>query len=79
LIFNFSCYFVINGFLYNEEYISNKLKSDDENKTIIDYFNDSIGRIAYTSIIGGLISFIIEMAFNIEKKIENAIDKLKKK
>ena len=78
LIFSFSCYFVINGFLYNEEYISNKLKSDDETKTIIDYFNDSIGRIAYTSLIGGLISFVVEMAFNIEKKIENAMDKLKK-
>ena len=59
LIFSFSCYFVINGFLYNEEYISNKLKSDDDNKTIFDYFSDSIGRIAYASLIGGLSFFLI--------------------
>ena len=74
LIFSFSCYFVINGFLYNEEYISNKLKNE-ESKTIGDYLNDSIERIIYSTVIGGLISFIVRMAFNIENKIENAIDK----
>ena len=29
LIFSFSCYFVINGFLYNEEYVSTKLESSE--------------------------------------------------
>ena len=76
LIFNFSCYFVINGFLYNEEYISNKL-TNDEQKSLFDYLSDSMKRIIYTSVIGGLISFIIGIVFNIENKIENAIKKNK--
>ena len=77
LIFSISCYFVINGFLYNEDYISNKFKNE-QNKDISDYLSDSITRIIYSSIIGGLISFIVGMAFNIENKIEDAIDKFEK-
>jgi len=76
LNFNFSCYFVINGFLYNEEYVSTKLKSD-ESKSFSEYISDSIERILYTSIVGGLISFIIGILFDTEKKIENATEKNK--
>ena len=76
IIFTFSCYFVINGFLYNDEYVSTKLKSD-EDKTVFDYLNDSIQRIIYTSLIGGLISFVIGMVFDVERKIQNEINKNK--
>ena len=76
LIFIFSCYFVINGFFYNDEYVSNKLKSN-EDKSVDDYFNDSIQRIIYTSLIGGLISFVIGMVFDVERKIQNEINKNK--
>ena len=38
LIFSFSCYFVINGFLYNEEYVSTKLESS-ENKSFYEYIS----------------------------------------
>ena len=76
MIFSFSCYFVINGFLYNEEYVSSKLKSE-ESKTIYEYLSDSIERILYTSIVGGVISFIIGILFNTDKKIENVINKNK--
>ena len=76
LIFSFSCYFVINGFLYNEEYVSTKLKSEGT-KTFYEYISDSIERILYTSIVGGIISFIIGILFNTEKKIDNMINKNK--
>ena len=73
-IFSLSCYFVINGFLYNEEYVSTKLESKG-NKTFYEYLSDSIERILYTSIVGGVISFIIGILFNTEKKIDDAINK----
>ena len=75
MIFSFTCYFVINGFLYNEEYVSKKLTQ--ESKTLYEFITDSIGRILYSSIVGGLISFIIEILFNTEKKIENLQKKYK--
>ena len=74
LIFSFSCYFVINGFLYNEEYVSTKLESK-ESKTFYEYLSDSIERILYTSIVGGIISFIIGILFNTEKKIDEVTNK----
>ena len=73
LIFSLSCYFVINGFLYNEEYVSQKLES--KGKGFYEYLSDSIERILYTSIVGGVISFIIGILFNTEKKIDEAINK----
>ena len=76
LIFSFSCYFVINGFLYNEDYVSQKLESKG-NKTFYEYLSDSIERILYTSIVGGVISFIIGIVFNTEKKIDEVINKYK--
>ena len=72
--FSFSCYFIINGLLYNEEYISSKLISE-ESRSFSEYLNDSIERILFTSIVGGLISFIIGILFNTEKKIDDAIEK----
>ena len=78
IIFTFYCYFVINGLLYNDEYVSNKLESE-EDKTLFDYFSDSIQRIIYTSIFGGLISFVIGTVFNIERKIQNVINEKKDK
>ena len=77
IIFSFSCYFVINGFLYNEEYVSTKLKNN-ETKTFYEYLSDSIERILYTSIVGGVISFIIGILFNTDKKIDKVINKNKK-
>ena len=76
IIFSFSCYFVINGFLYNEEYVSTKLKSEG-NKSFLEYISDSIERILYTSIVGGVISFIIGILFNTDKKINSVINKNK--
>ena len=77
VLFSFLFYFIINGFLYNETYISSKLTTEE--KTLSDYFNDSIERIVYTSLVGGLISFIISVLFNTEKKIEKTMGKRGKK
>ena len=78
IIFSFSCYFVINGFLYNQEYISNKIYNEnEENRNFVDYLYDSIERIIYASIIGGFISFMTDIAFDFENKVENAINKHK--
>ena len=73
LIFSLTCYFVINGFLYNEEYVSQKMES--KGKSFYEYMSDSIERILYTSIVGGAISFIIGILFNTEKKIDIAKNK----
>ena len=75
ILFSFLCYFLINGFLYNEDYIRSKLETEE--KSFSDTVNDSIERIVYTSLAGGLISFIIELLFNIEKKIGNIMNKKK--
>ena len=72
--FNFICYFVINGLLYNEDYISYKLKCEGT-ESFYEYINDSIERISFASIVGGIISFIMGIFFNIEKKIEDAREK----
>ena len=75
MIFSFTCYFVINGFLYNEDYI---IILYGEERNLRQYFTDSIERIIYASLVGGLISFVIGIIFNTDKKIEGAIEKYKK-
>ena len=74
--FSFSCYFTINGFLYNEEYVSSKL-TREESRSFYEYLDDSIKRIIYTSIVGGSISFIEGILYNTKKKIEKATEKYK--
>ena len=69
LSFSFTCYFTINGFAFDDEYISKKLESDG-GKGLFDYFTDSITRIVYTSIVGGLIGIVIGVIFSTDKKIE---------
>ncbi len=75
MIFNFTCYFVINGFFYNEEYISKMYHNGDKTRTLYEYFEDSIERILYASLAGGFISFIIGIVFETDKKIEDAMEK----
>ena len=76
LIFSFTCYFVINGFLYNEEYISQLLNNQE--RTVYEYIMDSFERIIYSSLAGGFISVIIGFLFDTDKKIEEVIEKEKK-
>ena len=69
-------YFVINGFLFNEKYISEKL-TNTKSKTFSEYFRSSIDRIIYSSIVGSLISMIIGLVLNIDKKLAEIINKRK--
>ena len=48
---------------------------ESKGKSFYEYISDSIERILYTSIVGGVISFIIGILFNTEKKIEGAMNK----
>ena len=72
IIFTLSCYLIINGLFYNDEYLTIKLTTEKKNNFFY-YYEDSFDRITYTSLIGGLISFFIEIILNIQRKIENAI------
>ena len=76
IIFTVSCYCMLNGFFYNDEYLIKKLTSEE--KSSLSYiFEDSYDRIIYTSLIGGFISLFTTIVFNIEQKIENALKRKK--
>ena len=77
MIFSFTCYFVVNGLFYNEEYISQQFKIEGE-RTIFEYIGDSIQKLLFTSIVGGLISSVIRVLFNSDKQLEEAMEKHKK-
>ena len=76
MVFNFSCYSIINGFFYTEEYIGKLYKN--EIVTTLDYIKDSIERIIYASLAGGIMSFIIGLLLETDKKINEAIEKGKR-
>ncbi len=77
MVFSFTCYFVINGFLYNEDYIT-QVYNREGSITFIDYLQDSIERIIFSSLVGGFISFLIGIVFSTDKKIEKVIEREKK-
>ena len=69
LLLNIELYFVVNGLLYSENYISELFHSDKKDK-FFSYFGRSISRFFYTTIVGGIISTIIEFLFVEEKKVK---------
>ena len=74
-VFSIACYMVLNCSSYNESFIYTKFHEEGE-KCVFDYISDSIKRIFYTLIIGGLISLILGIVFNIENAIEEANEKI---
>jgi len=76
MIFTFTCYFVINAFFYNEDYISNELNA--EGQSLLEYLLASSERIIYTFFVGGLISVVVGILFSTDKKIEDAKEKYEK-
>ena len=66
-IFNFSCYLVINGFLFNEEYVMKILRR--KSKNFYYFLVDSTTRIVYSSIIGAIVNIIVGLLFRAEKQI----------
>ena len=77
MLFSFSCYFVINGFLYNEDYVGEIFKKEVNKDISIDLVSSTIERIVYASLFGGIISMIIGILFNTEKEIEKLIKRKK--
>ena len=69
LLLNIDLYFVVNGFFYSENYISELFHSDKEEK-FFSYFTRSISRFFYTTIVGVIISTIMDCIFVEEKKVK---------
>ena len=69
LIIKIDFYFVINGLMYNEEYIS-QLFNSKEKETFFGFLTRSYKRIIYTSMIGVVIEFLIDWLFPHEKEIK---------
>jgi hypothetical protein len=69
LLLNIDLYFVINGFFYNEEYISELFNSDKE-ETFFSYLPRSISRFFYATMVSFVVQFIINCLFIEEKKVK---------
>ena len=68
LLLNIDLYFVVNGLFYSESYISQLFHSDKEDN-FFSFFPRSISRFYYATIVGVIISFLIDCMFIQEKKI----------
>jgi hypothetical protein len=69
LLVNFDLYFVVNGFFFNEEYISLLFNSTEE-ETFFSYIPRSYSRFFYCTLVGVIINIIIDCVFIEEKKIK---------
>ena len=74
-IFSITCYFVINGFLYDTKYVSKKLKRTT--KSVYFFFVDSIKRIIYSSLVGALVNVLVGLLFRSDKTLRKAQVKYK--
>ena len=73
LIFNLSCYLVVNGFLFNEEYVMKILRR--KSKNFYYFLVDSVTRIVYSSIIGVVINIIVGLLFRADKQLRKVQSK----
>ena len=69
LLVNIDLYFVVNGFFFNEQYIS-LLFNLTEEETFFSYIPRSYSRFFYCTLVGVIISIIIDCVFIEEKKIK---------
>ena len=74
-IFNIACYFVINGFLFSEEYVMKILRRTS--KGFYYFIVDSTKRIVYSSVIGIVINIIVGILFRADKSIRKVQNKYK--
>ena len=75
LIFNIACYLVVNGFLFNEDYVMKILRRTS--KGFYYFLVDSTTRIVYSSIIGGIINIIVGLLFRADKALRKVQAKYK--
>jgi hypothetical protein len=69
LLLNIDLYFVINGFFFNEQYISLLFNSTEE-ETFFSYIPRAYSRFFYCTLVGVIINIIIDCVFIEEKKIK---------
>ena len=74
-IFSLTFYFVINGLLYDTNYVSKKLKR--KSKSTYFFFVDSIKRIIYSSLVGVLVNVLVGLLFRSDKNLRKAQNKYK--
>lgn len=74
-IFVISCYLVINGFLFNEEYVKKIFRR--KRKGFYFFIVDSFERIVYSSIVAAIVNIIIGLMFKNDKKLRNVLKKYK--
>jgi len=74
-IFSLTFYFVINGLLYDQKYMSKQLKRT--HKTVYFFILDSIKRIIYSSIVGVIVNIIVGLLFKSDKNLRKAQSKYK--
>ena len=68
LILNIDLYLIINGLFFNENYMSDLLKSNDDN--LISFISRILDRIVIITLTGIIINYIIEFFFVEESKIK---------
>ena len=76
-LLNVVLYFVINGLFYSEEYVSDLFNSDDE-EHFFSFFPRSIKRFIYTTIVGEIISIIVDFVAFDENKVKRLFRREKK-
>ena len=69
LLLNIDLYFVVNGFFFSEEYISQLYHSTEEEK-FFTFLPRSFSRFFYTTMVGVVVGVIIDCMFVEEKKIK---------
>jgi len=69
LLLNIVLYFVINGFFYNEEFLS-KLFNSNEEETFFTYIRRSFSNFVYATLVGSVIGIIIDCIFIEESKVK---------
>ena len=68
-LLNVILYFVINGFFFSEEYVS-ELFNSEEKDGFFSFFPRSITRFIYTTIVGVIIGIIVDFVAFDEKKVK---------
>ena len=69
LLLNIDLYFVVNGLFFSESYISELFHLEEEEK-FFSYFPRSISRFFYTTIVGVIVSTIMDCILIEEKKVK---------
>ena len=69
LLLNIDLYFIFNGLFYNEKYLSELFRSNEE-ENFFSFLPRSISRFIYTTLVGFIIGIIIDCIFIEESKVK---------